>query len=139
MRQIVKSKKYLGYEYAVMFYSNEWTGSFLFMGEFLFMDEWYCGYVKIPKNHNLYELGYRRNMPYLGFENETIESYFDVHGGITFAGRILGINNTWFLGFDCAHYGDNTITQDADYTERECKKLIDQIVALEKGVNHEKN
>ena len=129
MRQIVKSKKYLGYEYTVILYSNEWTGS----------GDWYCGYVKIPRNNNLYGLRYSRNMPYLGFENETIESYFDVHGGITFAGRILGINNTWFLGFDCAHYGDNTITQDADYTERECKKLIDQIVALEKGVNHEKN
>jgi hypothetical protein len=27
--------------------------------------------------------------------------------------------------------------QDADYTERECKELIDQIVALEKGENHD--
>ena len=131
MRQIIKSKKYLGYEYAVMFYSNEWTDSFPFMGE------WYCGYVKIPKNNNLYGLRYSRNMPYLGFENEMIESYFDVHGGITFSGRISELNNDWFLGFDCAHYGDNTITQDADYTERECKKLIDQIVALEKGENHD--
>ena len=128
MRQIVKSKKYLGYEYAVMLYSNEWSD----------LGEWYCGYVKIPKNHNLYELGFRRSMPYLGLGNETIESYFDVHGGITFAARMSDLNNDWVLGFDCAHHGDNTITQDADYTERECKKLIDQIVALEKGVRHEK-
>ena len=121
MRQVVKSKKYLGYEYAVMLYSNEWTGS----------GDWYCGYVKIPENHNLYGLGYLCNMPYLGWENETIDYCFDVHGGITFAGRMSDLNNDWFLGFDCAHLGDNPVIQDADYTERECKKLIDQIVALE--------
>ena len=118
MRQIVKSKKYLGYKYAVAFYSNEWPGS----------GDWYCGYVKIPNNNNLYGLRYFRNMPYLGWENETIRSHFDVHGGITFAGRISELNNDWFLGFDCAHAG---------YTERECKKLIDQIIALEKGENHD--
>ncbi len=127
MRQIVKSKKYLGYEYAVVLCSNEWHGS----------GNWYCGYVKIPKNNNLYKLLYWRNMPYLGLENETIESYFYVHGGITFAGRIPELNNNWFLGFDCAHAGDNPMIQDADYTERECKELIDQIVALEKGENHD--
>ncbi|MDD4438578.1 MAG: hypothetical protein PHS04_11155 [Tissierellia bacterium] len=127
MRQIARSKKYLGYEYAVMFYSSEWSDP----------SDWYCGYVKIPKNNNFYGLGYWRNMPYLGYENETIESYFDVHCGITFAGRISELNNDWFLGFDCARAGDNPITQDANYAERECKKLIDQIVALEKGENHD--
>ena len=127
MRQIVKSKKYLGYEYAVILYSNEWNGS----------GDWYCGYVKIPKNNNLYGLGYWSRIPYLGWENETIGSHFDVHGGITFAGRISDLNNDWFLGFDCAHAGDNPIIQDADYAEIECKKLIDQIVALEKEENHD--
>ena len=122
MRQVVISKEYLGYEYVVMLYSNEWVG----------LDDWYCGYVKIPENNNLYELGYSCNMPYLGYENERIESCFDVHGGITFAGKNSDLNNDWVLGFDCAHYGDNPIIQDADYTEKECKKLIDQIVALER-------
>lgn len=121
MSQIVKSKKYLGYEYVVMFYSNERDDSC----------SWYCGYVKIPENNNLYRLGYSRNMPYIGLENMIIESYFDVHGGLTFAGRISYLNNDWFLGFDCAHYGDNPMIQDADYVEMECKNLIDQIVALE--------
>ena len=127
MRQIVKSKKHLGYRYVVKLYSNEWTGS----------GDWYCGYVKIPKNNKLYRLNYSRKMPYLGFENETIESYFDVHGGITFAGKIPELNNDWLLGFDCAHIGDNPMIQDADYTEIECKNLIDQIIALEKGENHD--
>jgi len=127
MRQIVKSKKYLGYEYAVILYSNDWNGS----------GDLYCGYVKIPKNNNLYGLTYFRNMPYLGLENETIDSYFDVHGGITFAGRISELNNDWVLGFDCDRYGYNPITQYADYAERECKNLIDQIVALEKEENHD--
>lgn len=121
MRQVVKSKKYLGYQYAVMFYSNRWTSS----------GDWYCGYVKIPENNNLYGLGYSRNMPYHGWENERIESCFVVHGGITFAGRIADLNNDWFLGFDCAHSGDNPMIQDEIYVERECKNLIDQIVALE--------
>lgn len=121
MRQIIKSKKYLGYKYAVILYSNDWNGS----------GDLYSGYVKIPENHNLYGLTCFRNMPYLGLENETIDSYFDVHGGITFAGRISDLNNDWFLGFDCAHFGDNPMIQDEIYVERECKNLIDQIIALE--------
>lgn len=121
MIKVVKSKEYLGYKYVVMLYSNEWNGS----------GDWYCGYVKIPRNHNLYRLGRSRNMPYLGWENMIIESYFDVHGGITFAGKKSDLNNDWFLGFDCAHIGDNPMIQDESYVERECKKLIDQIIALE--------
>lgn len=121
MRQIVKSKKHLGYEYVVMLYSEQWTGSC----------DWYCGYVKIPENNNLYGLEYSCNMPYHGCENETIEFYFDVHGGITFAEKISELNNDWFLGFDCRHFGDNPMIQNASYTERECKNLIDQIIALE--------
>ena len=129
MRQVVKSEKHLGYEYVVMLYLNEWIYN---------SGSWYCGYVKIPENNNLYGLRYSRDMPYHGLENETIESYFDVHGGITFAGRISDLNNDWFLGFDCNHHGDNPMIQDADYTERECKNLIDQIVALEeKEKSHE--
>lgn len=70
----------------------------------------WCGYVGLPPGHAVHGKDYQ-NAP-----------YFDVHGGLTFAGpcspgedEARGICHTpapgepdhvWWLGFDCAHSGD---------------------------------
>lgn len=91
-----------------------------------------CGYVGVPMSHLLYGHDYD---DYLGLRKSSsgdkgidkvcpvvqrvfssddlisIEGYFSVHGGITYAGG--GQNseypiksNLWWFGFDCAHWGD---------------------------------
>jgi len=91
-----------------------------------------CGYVGVDKNHPLYGHEYDEKIECLrrkDIENNEIGKrgvfdlfladwstdevtpslYFDVHGGITYAG---GGNNypiesdLWWYGFDCAHCGD---------------------------------
>lgn len=53
-----------------------------------------CGYVGLPADHPLY-----------GRDYESID--VDVHGGLTFSGhRKCADETVWWLGFDCAHYGD---------------------------------
>lgn len=55
-----------------------------------------CGYIEIPRTHNLYEKDY-----------DTIEKIYDyelpAHGSLTFSGYV---NNEYWIGFDCAHVGD---------------------------------
>jgi hypothetical protein len=56
-----------------------------------------CGYVRLPAGH-----------PWHG---ETDSEIACVHGGITFAEpdvpcEAAGDDDAWWLGFDCAHYGD---------------------------------
>ena len=97
-----------------------------------------CGYVRIPKSHNLYLKDYD-------------DLDFEVHGGLTFAGTPCFKRGFW-IGFDCAHLCDKIdlnlirkfnieITDDmierynqsgervrtTEYVEKECKHLIDQI------------
>lgn len=59
-----------------------------------------CGYVRIPPGH-----------PWHGKDYGSVEPCPDVHGGLTFAEADTdcgkgGEDNAWWLGFDCAHYGD---------------------------------
>ena len=93
-----------------------------------------CGYVRVPLGHPWHGKGY-----------ENINA--KVHGGLTFAepdedcGK--GEDNAWWVGFDCAHYGDapdpslsnsekifrswgfGTI-RDQEYVEKECRDLCNQ-------------
>lgn len=60
-----------------------------------------CGYVRIPAGH-----------PWHGKDYGDIDPYPEVHGGLTFAEPDTdcgkgGEDNAWWLGFDCAHYGDD--------------------------------
>lgn len=59
-----------------------------------------CGYVGVPKEHDLY-------CQYMDFD--AVEM-LDVHGGITYASDGLGTyhveSDLWWFGFDCAHYMD---------------------------------
>ncbi len=56
-----------------------------------------CGYVGIPKSHPLYQRRYQ----------DGPEDQLDVHGGITFSGRLLfSARKLWWFGYDCGHYQD---------------------------------
>lgn len=55
-----------------------------------------CGYVAVPENHPFYEKQYWE-----------IDDQIEVHGGLTFGGRLQGSNDYWF-GWDYAHAGDYT-------------------------------
>lgn len=64
----------------------------------LFMPGAYrCGYVGVPYNHKLAKKGV----------NDL--SHLSCHGGITYAESCLydcNDDNTWWIGFDCAHWCD---------------------------------
>lgn len=144
-----------------------------------------CGYVGIPMGHELYQKGLSDylNITKTDIENEeigkrgilslfasayddnenvTVGFYFNVHGGLTYANdnRTYPVDsNLWWLGFDCAHYGDGIDLElmarywgddpniqrrikfeseylndypvrSKEYVEDECKSLVDQIIEL---------
>lgn len=100
-----------------------------------------CGYVEIPKNNILYgksmsdklpvkfsaitikEIGKRSIFSLLFMLDDEddfirIDTYFDVHGGITYSNcskdyPVDGEN--WWIGFDCFHYRDG---RDLDLVEK---------------------
>ena len=55
-----------------------------------------CGYVSVPENH-----------PFYGKNCSEIEGDIEVHGGLTFSGKMKGSDDYWF-GWDYAHAGDHT-------------------------------
>lgn len=59
----------------------------------------WCGYVGIPYGHAWYGNSY---------DDETKLPQPQVHGGVTFSGRMLDTKGraVWWLGFDCGHSGD---------------------------------
>lgn len=57
----------------------------------------FCGYVGISKEH-----------PFYFKDDDDISLDIDIHGGITFNGK-LGNSELWWFGFDCAHGSDWTI------------------------------
>lgn len=112
-------KKYKGYRYLV-----------------LGMDIGHrCGYIQIPKGHKFFDKHY---------DDVDVE----VHGGLTFSGKIEGCRGEW-IGFDCAHMNDardpSLMTEEyknltlrfaalssgsiktKEYVEEECIKLIEQV------------
>jgi len=151
-------KKYRGYRYIVLALSGGYR----------------CGYVQIPKGHFLYEKDYSEQLPirfkYIKKEKwgkrgmitmllganlrdeDNIFMYmlFNVHGSITFSGKLRGKRGYW-IGFDCNHVGDakdpsimdemhrkiedrcgplpiEGVIRTTEYVEKECKSLIDQII-----------
>lgn len=69
--------------------------------------------------------------PFYGAYYDDLEDDIVVHGGLTFSGDIEDVDG-FLLGFDCAHYGDSPEVQDEEYTLNECKKLVDQLIKIEK-------
>ena len=52
-----------------------------------------CGYIHIPKGHPLYDCD----------EEDGVENFISVHGGITYNSKMSKYRR---IGFDCAHVGD---------------------------------
>ena len=118
--------------------------------------EWYCGYVCVPANHPWYGKDYN-DKP--GFTEEqkaqlsqgtigkrgilslvtatlddpTIGTWIDVHGSLTFSGRLRLLPEGWWFGFDCHHLDDNPVVQNADYAEHECIALAQQLQEVSHG------
>lgn len=84
-----------------------------------------CAYVEIPKNHSYFKKSY--------MDIEDIE----VHGGLTFSSdKLLLLDNSWFIGWDYAHYGDyvgffGINDEEKKWTteeiNEECKNVINQL------------
>lgn len=94
-----------------------------------------CGYVEVPESHPWHGLAYSDPVPApksLDMEQtvedfqeghgvvavllagsdgwaDRLEAQVEVHGGLTFSGRgLAGVDEEgWWIGFDCAHLGDN--------------------------------
>lgn len=115
--KIVKKGVYRGYTFVVKKYQE--NGIYPLFGDTSGFTTWYCGYVVIPEYSPLY-----------GVDYQDLEDYIRVHGGLTFSGRIEGVDG-YLLGFDCNHAWDDPHIQDEIYTRGECESLIDQIIKLE--------
>lgn len=128
-------------------------------------DTHFCGYVAVPEDSILYGLDYDDKIPnsieatkaamvtynkrgvlallslaleygYNQEQDATPLLLFNVHGGITFAGKMRNTNE-WYFGFDCHHLDDSKEVQDKDYVEAECELLAEQIHTF--LANYEKN
>lgn len=82
---------------------------------------WGNGYVIIPKGHKYYGVDYD-NIP------------VNVHGGLTFSDYANTLDwseikdkEGWVVGFDTAHYGDNSINRPRSWVVRETNKLRKQL------------
>lgn len=122
--KIVADEMYKGYHCVVRYLYNETIFMESLPKEFRDIYHWYCGYVSIPKSSPLYGVDIDDDVIYL----------IDVHGGITYADNLAPEyeEDEFFLGFDCNHYGDNPSVQNKDFVLSECKKLVDQIIDLDK-------
>jgi hypothetical protein len=68
-----------------------------------------CGYVGLSKEHPYYGKTWEG-------DNDEINQLVDAHGGITYANKCQGdichvpangeTDDVWWIGFDCAHFGD---------------------------------
>jgi len=62
----------------------------------------WCGYVGIPPSHPAY-----------GRSCADLNYSIEIHGGLNHASKcggitacLIGVNEIWWFGFDCAHFGD---------------------------------
>lgn len=83
-----------------------------------------CGYVGVHKSNGLFSVNY-----------ESIVPLVDVHGGLTFSGRMSDSQmNLWWFGYDCGHHSDHSIFNPSGikrslaYCVKECEFLASQIV-----------
>lgn len=139
--KLVNIGLYKGYVYLIKHISTDTDEINYFREIFEGMDidnDWYNGYVILPKKHELVDK----------FYGDFEEDYdLKVHGGITFSNYLryvidlekIGFENRYTLGFDCNHAGDNPVDCNQEYVENECKKLIDQLINLDDCRKDNKN
>jgi hypothetical protein len=93
-----------------------------------------CGYVGVPEGH-----------PFYGRDYDFYDTYFNVHGGITYSGMGNGkdgfTKGLYWIGFNCNHYQDYSPGlsnfyeplerrrryKTISYVEKEVKKLAEQM------------
>lgn len=83
---------------------------------------WGNGYVRIPEGNKYYDKNYN-------------EIDVSVHGGLTFSGHITNdgvLSNGFWVGFDTAHYGDDSTYWTKDRVFEETINLFSQIYGLSK-------
>ena len=83
------------------------------------------GYVGIPKTHEKYGIHYN-NLD------------IDCHGGLTYSNNTLIFQDdkdTWWIGFDTAHYGDGKDFESARELFKDYPKTLEQISHLEEVEN----
>ena len=127
----IKESEYKGYKYIII-RMNEYEPNRINLN----------GYVVIPENH-LFKIDY--NSSYCGHSGcyeHTPESIIDVHGGLTYSGDIeFSDGEHYCLGFDTAHSGDvwtfeyiekHAEYRNMEYVENECKRMIDQLISIQK-------
>lgn len=114
----------------------------------------YSDMVKVPKSVierpididkvgaiNMFSASLRNNEETLAAGLMEMVLAIDVHGGLTWAEDCPGGgspgNGLWWLGFDCAHAGDNCpnyngrgVYRDAAFVRVECEGLAQQLAAL---------
>lgn len=61
---------------------------------------------------------------------DKVDKDIEMYGGCTYIGS-LNADGYWFIGFDCCHYEDRVYPKTFDFAVVECKKIIDQLIALE--------
>lgn len=79
---------------------------------------WGNGYVAVSEDH-----------PWFNKDYDSIN--VDIHGGLTFAGfpndgMPKDVEDMWVVGFDCAHFNDNSTTCPKEYVEAETQRLLEQ-------------
>jgi len=81
---------------------------------------WGNGYVRIVEGHPFYGMDY-------------MDIPVSVHGGLTFGDHIMDYDkwpDGYWVGFDTAHYGDNSDTWTIDAVSDETIDLFNQIYGL---------
>ena len=100
------------------------------------------GYVALPENHT-FRVGYGTSWcGHSGCRAHVPENVIDVHGGLTYSGDIgFSDGKHYCLGFDTAHSGDvwnfeyiekHAEYRDMEYVEKECKRMIDQLILADR-------
>ena len=114
MRVPIKDGYYRGYKYYVIKITEMEGGIYSEWGDNRY---WFCGYVVIPDDHKIYKED----------DWNLLDDEYEVHGGITYTGWHRENQDEWVIGFDCNHAMDNPEIENAEYTENECKNLINQL------------
>lgn len=83
---------------------------------------WVNGYVGVGIDHPLYQQEYND----AGFGRAEPERYLEVHGGLTFSGKMED-SDLWWFGFDTNHCNDGPHTKNEQYVSEQCEELARQL------------
>lgn len=88
-----------------------------------------CGYVGIPKDNRLYNIYY-----------DELNKYIGCHGGLTYSSSELHCVNdkdTWWIGFDCAHFRDRPDFTTSKQMFKDNQKVIKSLEIMEEMTIYE--